>query len=463
MKALLKIEQVKQKLTIDMEAVNTFLHLGYIPAEHTIYKEIKKFPAGNKLHVGPGIFSMEPYWQLEDKIEFDAFNNFGEARKKLRYLIETSVQYRMISDVPFGTFLSGGVDSSLVTSVAQSLSSKPVKTFSIGFKEAKFNEAEHAAAIAKHLGTEHHEFMVSTKEAQDLLESMFTAYDEPYTDSSAIPTMLVSKMARKHVTMTLSGDGGDELFLGYGAYKWAERFESGWFRYYRKPMRYAFSKMKARYQRVSRLIDIDDPQIRKSHIFSQEQGFFSRSEIKKLMKSELQTKIELFENYDSLRRPLDTMEAQAFFDLKYYLPDDLLVKVDRASMKYSLEARVPLLDYRIIEFALNLPESFKFQKNTSKYILKSILYDYVPKQYFDRPKWGFSIPLSQWLKTDMYYLVEEYLSPKSVNDAGLMNYAYIKELIDRWMGKEDYLYNRIWTLIILHKWMREYKVTNATL
>jgi asparagine synthase (glutamine-hydrolysing) len=463
MKALLKIEQVRQKLSIDMEAVNTFLHLGYIPADHTIYNEIKKFPAGSKLHVGPGIFSMESYWKVEDKVEFDSFNNFGEARKKLRYLIETSVQYRMISDVPFGTFLSGGIDSSLVTAVAQSLSSKPVKTFSIGFKEAKFNEAEHAAAVAKQIGTEHHEFMVSTKEAQDLLESIFTSYDEPYTDSSAIPTMLVSKMARKHVTMTLSGDGGDELFLGYGAYKWAERFESGWFRYYRKPMRYAFSKMKARYQRVSRLIDIDDIQIRKSHIFSQEQGFFSRAEIKKLMKSDNLRSIELDESYDKLRRPLETMEAQAFFDLKYYLPDDLLVKVDRASMKYSLETRVPLLDYRIIEFALNLPESFKFQKNTSKYILKSILYDYVPKQFFDRPKWGFSIPLNQWLKTDMYYLVEEYLSPKSVNDAGLMNYTYVKELIDRWMGKEEYLYNRIWTLIILHKWMREYKISNAIL
>lgn len=459
LKALLAVPSVKGRLTLNHTAINEFLHLGYIPAPHSIYNEIKKFPAGHKLHISKDIFNMEPYWTLEDKIDFDEFGNYNEARKKLKYLIETSVQYRMISDVPFGTFLSGGIDSSLVTAVAQSISEKPVKTFSIGFKEPKFNECEYAAAVAKHLGTEHHEFMVSAKEAQDQMTSIFSTYDEPFADPSAIPTMLVSKLAKKHVTMTLSGDGGDELFLGYGAHRWAARFEEPMFQYFRKPMKWAFSKMNARYQRVSRLLDVKDPKSQKSHIFSQEQYMFSRSELIGLLRPEFQQSFELDENYEHLRRPLQSMEAQAFFDLKYYLPDDLLVKVDRASMKYSLETRVPLLDYRIIEFALNLPQNFKYRNGTSKFILKSILYDYVPKSYFERPKWGFSIPLTDWLKGDMRYLVDDYLSEKCVNDCGVLNYDMVKDVIKRWEGKETYLYNRIWVMIILQKWLSEFKLS----
>jgi asparagine synthase (glutamine-hydrolysing) len=453
LKSLTAIASIKSNLTINQEAIQHYLHLGYIPAPLTIYNEIKKFPAGHKLHINKDIFNLEPYWKLEEKVDFDTFNNYSEAKKKLKYLVETSVKYRMISDVPFGTFLSGGIDSSLVSAVAQANSNKPINTFSIGFKDSPKNESEYAASIAKHIGSIHHEMMITTKEAQDLVDSIITSYDEPYADSSAIPTMLVSKMAKQNVTMTLSGDGGDELFLGYGMYKWANRFNSNLFSYYQKPAKFLFSKMKPKYKRISMLLDAEEKEHLKSHIFSQEQYFFSKREVNNLIQSNSKP-VHLEESFH-LKRDLNAMESQAFFDLKYYLPDDLLVKVDRASMKYSLETRVPLLDYRIIEFALNLPENFKLQKNTSKYILKDILYDYVPKSYFERPKWGFGIPLDNWLKTDLSYLINDYLNETIINKYNLVKYEEVSKLLNRWKLGDDFLYNRIWLLIILHKWFKE--------
>ncbi len=459
LKSILTNSYIKNKLTLDYEAINQLLHLGYVPAPNTIYNEIKKFPAGHRLHISQDIFNLEPYWELEDKIQFDSFNNFDESKKKLKYLIETSVEYRMISDVPFGTFLSGGVDSSLVTAVAQSLSSTPVNTFSIGFLESKHNEAGYAAAVSKQLGTNHHEFTVTTKEAQSLFDDILKYYDEPYFDPSAIPTMLVSSLARKHVTMTLSGDGGDELFLGYGAYTWAQRLSAGPYRNFRSPLKYAFGKMKSRYKRIATLLDIPkDPKQLKSHVFSQEQYFFSRAELSSLLNPAILTEFNLDENYEDARRKLHPMESQALFDLKYYLPDDLLVKVDRATMKYSLETRVPLLDYRIIEFALNMPESFKINKGVQKYILKSVLYDYLPKSLFDRPKWGFSIPVDAWLKSDLSHLVENYTNKEITESLGILNYEYVSELIQRWKNGEDYLYNRVWGIILLQKWLKEYLI-----
>jgi asparagine synthase (glutamine-hydrolysing) len=296
--------------------------------------------------------------------------------------------------------------------------------------------------------------MVSTKEAQELVSSIPSTYDEPYADASAIPTMLVSRLAKQQVTMTLSGDGGDELFLGYGMYKWAKRFDSNLFKYYQKPAKFLFSKMKPKYKRISLLLDSEDKSELKSHIFSQEQYFFSKKEIKSLVANRSNENYHLEESF-KLRRELNAMEDQAFFDLKYYFPDDLLVKVDRASMKYSLETRVPLLDYRIIEFALNLPEKFKFQKNTSKYILKDILYDYIPKSYFDRPKWGFGIPLNNWLRSDLSYLIKEYLNATIIRKYNVVKYEEVDSLLSRWNKGDDFLYNRIWLLIILHMWLNE--------
>lgn len=451
-KALTKVEMIRNKLTINQTAVNHFLNLGYIPAPISIYNEIHKFPAGHRLHINKDIFTLEPYWKVEDKVEFDEFRNYPEAKKKLKYLIESSVQYRMISDVPFGTFLSGGIDSSLVTAIAQNQSDTAINTFSIGFKESKFNESVHAQTIANHLHTNHHEFVVTTKEAQEMVNDMIVSYDEPYADSSAIPSMLLSKMARKHVTMTLSGDGGDELFLGYGSYKWAKKLDAGFYKQNRKLLAYFLSKMKDRHIRVSKLLDFQTGDDLKRHIFSQEQYLFSQQEIGQILKNKDFDNSIIKDDFSDLDRQLSASEAQAMFDLKYYLPDDLLVKVDRATMKYSLETRVPLLDYRIIEFALNLPEKFKQKGDISKFILKETLYDYLPKSYFERPKAGFSIPMNDWLRADLKYLIDDFLNEPLIMEAGFVNYDVVKDLIQRWTLKEPHLYNRIWTLIVLHKW-----------
>lgn len=452
------LKQLNNKIDfkINAVAINEFLHLGYIPEPHSIYEHIQKFPAGTYLKIKDKKLSFTNYWNSINKIETEIETDYNKTKQTLKQLVESSVKYRMISDVPFGTFLSGGIDSSLVTAVAQKYSDKPVNTFSIGFKEGKHNEASFAKNVAGHLKTNHHEFIVTEKDAIDLVSQLPTVYDEPYADSSAIPTMLVSKLAKQYVSMTLSGDGGDELFLGYGAYKWAERLNNPVTNIFLKPLSLVFSQMGNGYKRVGELLNYKSETAKKSHIFSQEQYFFSRPEIKELMNLEYYREINLNDNYKNLQRSLSAGEEQALFDLNYYLKDDLLVKVDRATMHYSLETRVPLLDYRIVEFALNLSPQLKIHNGVSKYLLKEVLYDYVPKSFFDRPKRGFSIPLSKWLKNDLKFLVDTYLSESMVKKHGVVNYPQVEQLKQQFYKHNiDYLYNRIWLLVVLHQWLEE--------
>lgn len=452
LKALTKVPLISKSLKINHSILNDFLHLGYIPEPNTIYQNIYKFPSGDFAWFDGQKLSVKSYWTLKDQIQPTVLSDFTEAKKQLKNLITNSVKHRLISDVPFGTFLSGGIDSSLVTAVAQSVSSEKIKTFSIGFKESKFNEAIFANKVAKHLKTEHHEFIVSENEAKELIETIIDSYDEPFADTSAIPTMLVSQMARKHVTMTLSGDGGDELFHGYGSYLWNERLNKMHISTFRKIIALSLKTQNSRYKRIANLFEYQNKAQLKSHIFSQEQYNFSQKEISTLLEKNTTPSIE--ENYENLARELTPAEQQALFDLHYYLKDDLLTKVDRASMKYSLETRVPLLDHNIVTFALNLDPKLKIKNGIQKYLLKELLYDYAPKQLFDRPKWGFSIPLEYWLKTDLKYLIDKYLNKATVEQFGLFKYSQIQELLTRYFsGKEDYLYQRIWLLIILHQFL----------
>ena len=455
-KSLLQPEQVKRTLSVFKPAIRTFLYAGYIPEPHTIYGQINRLPAGSYAIVQGGQVTINSYWKPEERVKPGVISNFQEAKNELKELLTSSVRYRMISDVPFGTFLSGGIDSSAVTAIAQSISSQPVKTFSIGFKEAKFNESEYARKVSEHLKTEHHEFIVTEQDAMDLIDKMMTAYDEPYADSSAIPTMLVSKLARKYVTMTLTGDGGDELFLGYGAYDWAKRLSNPLVQMLRKPIAVALSQAGNKYKRGAGVFNYKSGARKKSHIFSQEQYFFSEDELDGLVMPGYRAEIIFNEDSGNLNRSLSAAEEQALYDIKYYLKDDLLVKVDIATMQFSLEARSPFLDYRIVEFALNLSEDLKKKDGVSKYLLKEVLYDYVPRQFFDRPKWGFSIPLYKWLKKDLHYLIEKYLDDTLVAKTGVVNPEKVKQLLARFEAGEEFLYNRIWVLILLHKWMNDH-------
>lgn len=456
LKALTALPTFEKQL--NETAVSAFLHLGYIPAPHSIYKNIYKLPAGSWLRVGKDGVYEGKYWNINEKVYDEAtqsrvtlLNRLPEAKAHLKKLLHSSVNYRLISDVPVGVFLSGGIDSSLVAAIASKESNTKIQTFSIGFQESKFNEAPHAKAVADVLGTKHHELIISVEEAKKIIPTLIDIYDEPYADSSAIPTLLLSKFTRQHVKVALGGDGGDELFLGYGMYQWASRLQSSFWQGFRTPLASTFRLSKApRYQKAASMLSYGR-KLEPSHVFSQEQQFFSKREIDLML---LQNFPAFNYNTPNLPRKLNHMEEQAFFDLQSYLPDDLLVKVDRATMHYGLEARVPLLDYRVIEFGLNLNPDLKYHQKTSKYLLKQVLYDYLPAKLFDRPKQGFAIPLAEWLRGDLKYLIEEYLNPDIVKQYGIVKPEVVETLKNKYLKGNLYYYNRVWLLMLLHQFLK---------
>ena len=468
LKSLKLLNQVNKK--INKAAINNFLHLGYIPTPMSIYENVQKMPAGSWMKVSASGIEIQKYWNIKSILSNKVIHDPEEALVKLSDLIISSVQYQLKSDVPFGVFLSGGIDSSLVTAQAVGLSIVKVNTFSIGFEENSHNESEYAKAVAKYLGTDHHEFIVSYRDAMDLIESIFDTYDEPFADASAIPTMLVSKMAKQYVTVTLSGEGGDELFYGYGAYKWAKRLENPLYKALHKPAAKLFSKLSSRYQRVSKLLDYDSKVNLNSHIFSQEQYLFSAYELNDILQPEyylpqslnhLDIPVNALSNVDVFSsgqgilkdRVINAMEQQALFDLHFYLQDDLLTKVDRASMHYGIETRVPYLDHRVIEFAINLAPELKYHHGISKYILKKILYQYVPQELFNRPKQGFAIPLNKWLHNELNYLIEDNLNKTVIEQFNVVNYEETQSIIKGFQNGKDFLFNRVWLLIVLHRWL----------
>ncbi len=448
------------QLAVCSEAVPYFLHLGFIPEPLTIYNNTCKFPAAHYAEIdlaGNSIaaISPKPFWKLETKIEANILSDEALAKKKLSALLYDSVEKQLISDVPIGTFLSGGIDSSLVTAIASKVNgSHKIKTFSIAIDDGKYNEAKFAKQVAAHLQTDHHEFAVKEKEVMELVDKLIPAYDEPFADSSAFPTMMVSRLARKHVTVALSGDGGDELFLGYGMYQWAKRLSNPLTPLAKAPVYAASKLMGKRYQRAGNLYDYADSHNIITHIFSQEQYYFKENELAALL---VNTHFDFtsINNQPSVARKLSAAEKQSLWDFNHYLKDDLLVKVDRASMQYSLESRVPLLDYRLVEFAYNLSADLKIKNGTMKYLLKEVLYDHVPREIFDRPKWGFAIPLGKWLKTDLKYLLDTYTSQAVIEKYHVVNYEVIKKLKKQYQNGKDYLFNRLWLIIVLHWWLEE--------
>jgi asparagine synthase (glutamine-hydrolysing) len=456
------IKTLKKDFPVDQFAIPAFLHLGYIPHPHTIYNGITKLSAGSYLEVsvtGAGNLYAEEFsfWKIRDKINHKVLSDGTVAKKQLNYLLTDSVKKQLISDVPIGTFLSGGTDSSLLTAIASQVSGQKVKTFSIAVTDGKINEAPYAAAVAKHLHTEHYELPITQREILEMIPGFLQTYDEPFSDSSAFPTMMVSKLARQYVTVALSGDGGDELFWGYGSYLWAKRLKNP-FLQMAAPLLHAGSRlMPSRYKRIGKLFANHPSSHFQSHLFSQDHYYFTEKELSSLL---LNAAFDFSPfNYTFSGRKLDVIEQASFWDIENYLKDNLLVKVDRASMKYSLETRVPLLDYRIVEFALNLSPSLKIHGNgTMKYLLKQVLYDYVPRPLLERPKWGFGVPLVKWLKTDLKWLVDKYCSREVVETCGVAKYDEVAKLIKHYhSGSYDYLYNRIWTLTVLHWFLYEHK------
>lgn len=452
----------KLNLQVNNTVIPIYFNLGYIPAPHSIYANCYKLEPGHYLKIKKNQLEKVKYWNIADKISENTIDNEKQAIVLISDLLASSVQYQLKSDVPYGIFLSGGIDSSLIAAVAMKLAGTKINSFSIGFENQKFNEADYAKKVAEFLGTNHHEFTVSVNDAINTLEDYINAYGEPFADSSGIPTLMVSKLAKQYVTVALSGEGGDELFHGYGSYKWASRLNN--------PLLFAnrglISKIlkqssSARYKRIGDMFNAQNKNTLRSHIFSQEQYFFPSKEIHDLLKQPYLYKNELLHYTDTFfaeiqtqiekKRNLKAQEKQALYDMCFYLPDNLLVKVDRASMWHSLETRVPYLDHRLIEKAININTALK-DKPEPKYLLKEILYQYVPQYFFDRPKQGFSIPLKIWLKSEMRFLINDFLNETVITRVNIVNYNIVKNLVERFDRGEEHLFQRLWLLINFHKW-----------
>lgn len=446
------IEQMQLPLALRQEAIAAFLHLGYIPAPLSIYRQVYKLPPGCKLQWHGQQLQIEHYWQARQFAQIQTHWTETEAKHTLKQLLSSSVRYRLISDVPVGVLLSGGVDSGLVAAVAAQESKHRLQTFSIGFEEAQFNEAPFAEQVAQALGSEHHTDYVSARRAIDYIPRIIGIYDEPYADESALPTLLVSLLAKRSVTVALGGDGGDELFWGYGVYQWAERTAKKWFRRARPLLPLLGFIPERRLRKLAAMSRWKSEDLKPWHLFSQEQGFFSLQEIDSLLCASPG-------NYGlpSMAMPpgLSATCRQALFDLHYYLPDDLLTKVDRASMQVALEVRVPLLDYRIAEFALSLPDHLKYRQGQRKYLLRRLLNDYLPSALFERPKKGFAIPLAAWMQGELKDLFWDGLSENIVRKHGVVQAAYVTKLKRSFEKGNHSLYRRLWALWVLHLFLEQ--------
>lgn len=466
---------------IDRNSLASFVRLKYVPAPKSIYKNIFKLMPGCYLEVKEKDRNSQgtpmTYWSARHAVERGLENPLQEDEetviRQTETLLKEAVALRMVADVPLGAFLSGGVDSSLVVALMQAQSSRPVRTFSIGFEDAKYNEANYAREVARHLGTHHNELYVTGKEALDVIPLLPSMYDEPFADSSQIPTYLVSKLARQHVTVSLSGDGGDELFAGYNRYFYGKKVLSlmsrvpnpvlgvaagllrtfspqGWDRIFRTlgPALPGHLRQSMPGYKLNRLADI-------LQLHSPGAFYFDLISTWKKPNALVKEGVESLTALDQWNQgpaQMSVIDKMMYLDSITYLPDDILAKVDRAAMAVSLESRIPLLDHRVYEFAWRLPMKFKIHEGSGKWILKKVLDQYVPRNLIERPKMGFGVPLESWLRGPLREWTEEFLSKNRLNSEGFFNSAMI---IQKWeehlSGKKDWQFY-LWNILMFQSW-----------
>lgn len=444
---------------VDRGALSLFLRHNYIPAPYTIYQGIEKLTPGQYVQIKKGQLragvSPKAYWQLNQAIENGLANQCRGTDVQVTDLLEQTISQavsgQMMADVPLGAFLSGGVDSSTVVAIMQQQSNKPVRTFAIGFDEPGYNEAEYARKVAQHLGTDHTELYISAQDALELVPRVPDIYCEPFADSSQLPTFLVSRMAKQHVTVALSGDGGDELFGGYNPYQFAPRL---WHTLKTLPLplrQIAFRLLSgfplpAKLSKLLRVLPAKDKEqfyhILISHWDSPEQLVIG-GKIRPTMISSSKEwpKVDCFEHW---------MMAM---DTGQYMTDDILVKVDRAAMANSLETRVPLLDHRVVELAWRLPLNLKIRKGVGKWVLREVLYRHVPRALIERPKKGFSIPLGEWLRGPLREWAEELLQEQRLINEGYFNAPLIRRCWKQHLkGTEDNS-GKLWSVLMFQAWL----------
>lgn len=446
---------------INTESLSDYLFLEYIPKPNTIFQNIKKLTNGcylevtNKCHV-----KIKSYYDIRNKQNPIAIRE-NDAIDQFQQILSTAVKTRMISDVPVGTFLSGGVDSSLIAAKFQENSATPVNTYTIGFNEKKYDESGFAKRVSEILKTNHHEHRLAFDSIFSVLNDAIEYYDEPFAVSSVLPSLLISKSAREHSTVALSGDGGDELFMGYNTYTWYERLAT-LKRIGGKPAlklaEIMLSVLGGKPGIKARLFEGWNDQYPYINLWSQDQQMFTQTEVGKLLNYSYkhQTTLPYWESLESAN--ISSMQQVSLFDVQYYLADDLMYKMDIASMRHGLEVRCPFLDYNLVEFAINLPIELKIKNGTQKYILKKTLEKYLPKDLIYRTKWGFTAPVGEWLKDSHKYLIDEYLSPERIKKQGIFSAYEISKLVSAFREGKDFHGKRIWSLIVFQLWYDKYMV-----
>jgi len=470
-KAILCDDSISKKL--NRSALSLYLAFSYVPAPHTMFEGICKLEPGHSILLENGRLQLRKYWDIPQQKTpvASAMSSVTENgyESALFSALSEAVKVRMIADVPLGAFLSGGIDSSIVVALMAVHSPKPIKTFSIGFKDdALYDETRYARAVAERYKTDHHEIRLSAGDLLNVFPDVLASFDEPFADSSAVPTFVVSRETRKHVTVALSGDGGDELFAGYRSY-----LGEYWYPYYRwvppvirKPLfeSWVMRLPDSRNEKVPEYIRRIKKFVRGSYgsfperILSMKE-IFSHSLQKQLLR-------EIYNPADNF--PLkwvsnklcgyetDRINLMLLSDVKDSLPGDMLTKVDWMSMKTSLEVRVPFLDHRVVEMAFQIPGSIKIRRGETKYLLKKTFKKLLPASLHHRPKSGFEIPIGRWLKMDLKFLLNQYLDEKRISQQGIFNYPIIEKL------KNNYLSNRsdtswmLWNLIVFQYWYEHY-------
>lgn len=454
---------------INRRVLSRYLFQQYINAPESIYQNVYKLEPGAILRFGQGEIRTWKYWDVKAKYheaQKNPVKDYGEAKSQLKELLKKSVKARMIADVPIGSFLSGGYDSSLVSAIAQEGLGRPVKTFSIGFKEEKYNEAKYARAVADYLGTDHTELYIDEKDMFDLVESIPVFYDEPFADSSQIATMMVSKLARSQVTVALSGDGGDEFFCGYNIYRnvlQAQRLDG------LGAMVHGLCNMPGLKQ-----AHIEDRLPFRVRVIAGNREKESKTQFgagnylvraKAMVKDvpEWEDSLPIHYLTESGYQVKDWQIRRMLLDMDTYLPGDILCKVDRASMKYSLESRCPILDTDVMEYSYRLPHSFKYAQGDKKHILKDIAYDYIPKNLLDRPKVGFGVPLDKWLRGPLKEQLLGYSSYDYLKRQDIFDAKYVSDMIGQYVKTGDAgpatgaNYSKLtWSFFVFQQWHQQY-------
>lgn len=446
---------IDRDLSVDEDAISQYLIWGYVPEPQSIWQNVRQLPAAHYFtyNLKSDKLKLTEYWTLDYGWKNKFSGTYEEAKEALALIIADAVKIRMNADVPLGVFLSGGIDSSLVAALATK-EIDHVKTFSIKFNEKGFDESAYANQVAKHLGTDHHTIECNYDDGIQLIENFNRYYDEPFADSSAIPTMLLSKSTRAHVTVALSGDAGDEAFLGYHRYKWIKQV-SGLF-YAPHSVRKAFAGLinqspSYRHKLIAMGISMED--VEKLYV-----KMFGNMENSWVKQPDLAKYNPLMHILTNPSKPL--LERVSDFDIKTYLNGDINTKVDRASMAFSLESRSPLMDYRVIEFSRTLPTHFKYSSGNQKRILKDLLFERVPAHMFDRPKAGFTMPFQNWFRNELKDYVMDNLSADNLKNIPGIHVKRTQEIINEHMTGKWNRYPQIWKLLVLSQWLIKNK-TNA--